>query len=321
MVDKLRAELAGLSAKIQRLNKIDTMLQSLTNEKRELRDRERGLKYALTKEETDVERLEKTTATSIFYSILGKKDVKLSREQQEAYAAKLKYDAAVCQLDGCNARMAELNHERDTLVDCVEQYDKAFDDLKELLLDDPAYAESLGALERRLGETISQLRELDEAIWAGTAAMNMILGIESSLGSAENWGTWDLFGGGLISDLAKHSHMDDAQAGAEELQVLLSRFRTELADVRITAEMGALNIDGFLRFADYFFDGLIADWSVLNRIHESQDCVHQVKYQIEGALTKLSVFKEARAAEKTELEIQIEALVAGSSQTNTIFAN
>lgn len=74
MVNKLRAELAGLSEKIERLKKIDAMLRSLQNEKRELSDRERSLKYALIKEETDVARLEKTTATSVLYSILGKKD-------------------------------------------------------------------------------------------------------------------------------------------------------------------------------------------------------------------------------------------------------
>ena len=37
----------------------------------------------------------------------------------------------------------------------------------------------------------------------------------SSLESAEGWGTWDLLGGGLISDLAKHSHIDDAKVEAE----------------------------------------------------------------------------------------------------------
>jgi len=32
-----------------------------------------------------------------------------------------------------------------------------------------------------------------------------------------------------------------------------------------------VNVDGFLRFADYFFDGLFADWAVLDRINQSQE--------------------------------------------------
>lgn len=313
MVNKLRAELAGLSEKIERLKKIDAMLRSLQNEKRELSDRERSLKYALIKEETDVARLEKTTATSVLYSILGKKDARLSKEQQEAYAARLKYDAAVRQLDDCTARMEELARERDALRDCSAQYDRIFSQLKDLLREDPACADRLCVLENRRGAAISQLKELDEAIWAGNAAMNMILSIESSLDSAEGWGTWDLLGGGLISDLAKHSHLDEAQSGAEQLQVLLSRFRTELADVRISPDMGSLNIDGFLRFADYFFDGLIADWSVLNRIHDSQESVYQIKSQVQSALSRLSALKNARLAEKAALDKQIEEFVVNNS--------
>lgn len=312
MVENLRAELAELSVNIGRLKKIDAMLRSLADEKKALSHRERDLKNALIKEEVDVERLEKTTATSLFYSVIGKKDVKLSEEQQEAYAAKLKYDAAVCQLDDCSARMDELGRERDTLCDCTGQYDRVFAKLKELLQADPAYGERLCALENQRGTANSQLKELDEAIWAGNAAMNMILSIESSLGSAEGWGTWDLFGGGLISDLAKHSHLDEAQSGAEQLQALLSRFRTELSDVRISADMGALNIDGFLRFADYFFDGLIADWSVLNRIHASQESVYQINGQVQSALSRLSDIKDARIAEKAALDKQLEELVANT---------
>ena len=103
--------------------------------------------------------------------------------------------------------------------------------------------------------------------------MRQIDMIDEKLGRAQGWGTWDMLGGGLISDLAKHSNLDEAQAGAEYLQTLLSRFRTELADVRISAQTGQVNVEGFLRFADYFFDGLIADWTVLSRIHKSRESV------------------------------------------------
>ena len=74
-------------------------------------------------------------------------------------------------------------------------------------------------------------------------------------------------GGGLIADLAKHSRLDDAQASVEYLQSQLRAFRTELADVTISADF-QVNIDGFLRVADYVFDGIFADWAVLDRINQ-----------------------------------------------------
>ncbi len=310
MIEQLRAELSGHAAKLERKRKIEAMLRELADEERELAERERAWKAVLLKEEEDVDRLERTTATSILYSMLGKKEKKLDKEQQEAFAAKLKYDAAMRQLDDCKRRREAFEDENRTLSGCAGRYDEVFNTLQNLLREDPAYAGRLCALERRRGEADGQLRELDEALAAGSDAMRQIDYIEDSLGSAEGWGTWDLFGGGLISDLAKHSHLDSAQAGAEHLQVLLSRFKSELADVYVDAQLGAVNIDGFLRFADYFFDGLIADWSVLSRIHDSQDCVYRVRQQVGDALWRLQTLRAARAAEKDAVEKQIEELVA-----------
>ncbi len=312
MIEELRAKLADLSAQLERMKKIDNMLLNLKKEEAELAQREHELKIALSKEEADVQRLEKTTATSVFYTILGKKDVQMDKEQQEAYAARLKYDAVVYQLDDCKMRIEKLLRERTALSGCSKQYDQVFAQLQELLLATPAYAEQLCTLERQRGEAVSQLKEVDEAISAGNAAMMQIENIEKNLSSAEGWGTWDLFGGGLVSDLAKHSKLDEAQSGAEYLQVLLSRFRNELADVHINTQMNNINIDGFLRFADYFFDGLIADWSVLSRIHDSQASVRQIKEQVGTALSRLSFIKTARVAENAEVEKQIRELVTNA---------
>lgn len=309
MIEEMRAELARLSAQTERRNKVDAMLQSLKNEEADLNRIEQELKYALNKEEADVDRLQRTTATSVLYAFLGKKDLKLSKEQQEAYAAKMKYDAAVQQLDDCLLRITALKQERDTLCDCEKQYQRVFSQLKEQLRMDPAYADKLIALESQRGEMQSQLRELDEAIFAGNSVMRQIGSIEDSLDRAEGWGTWDLLGGGLISDMAKHSNLDEAQESAEQLQVLLSRFRTELADVHISSEMGSLNIDGFLRFADYFFDGLFSDWAVQSRIHDSQESVYQVKCQVENALSKLTALKSSQAAAHATIEQKLTELV------------
>ncbi len=305
---ELRTELNALSQQLGRRDKVAAMLKSLGDEERTLRRREEELKAALHKEEADVGRLEKTGAASVLYALLGKREEKLSDERREAAAAQLKYDAALRQLDDCLARAEVLRREQWELADAPRRYERAHEKLLELLREDPAYARRLADLERRQGENAAQLKELDESVAAGNAVMGQVEYIEQHLGSAEGWGTWDLLGGGLISDLAKHSHLDEAQEGAQRLQALLSRFRTELADVTVTARLGAVNVEGFLRFADYFFDGLIADWSVLNRIRDSRESVAEVRRQVRTALRKLSELKTARQGEKTALENEINAL-------------
>lgn len=309
MIEELKKELSELAGKLGRSKKIDAMLLSLTGEERSLSAKEHELKVIFSKESADVERLEKTTLTSVLYSMLGKKEDKLETEQREVASAKLKYDATVQQLDDCRSQLDALRAEKATLSGVSRRYDDVFSRIQAELKHDPVYADKVCMLEGKIGEAASQLREVDEAVSVGNACIRQIDTISKSLGSAEGWGTWDLLGGGLISDLAKHSHLDEAQAGAEYLQTLLSRFRTELADVKISTQTGQVNVEGFLRFADYFFDGLIADWSVLSRIRDSQNSVSQVRSQVSGALSKLEKIRAAQEAEKAALIAELESLV------------
>ena len=70
-----------------------------------------------------------------------------------------------------------------------------------------------------------------------------------------------------------------------------------------------VNIDGFLRFADYFFDGLFADWAVGDKISESQSSVQRVKSQIQSALNKLNSMENAADKEIDSLKAKIEELL------------
>ena len=78
----------------------------------------------------------------------------------------------------------------------------------------------------------------------------------------------------------------------EDLQEKLRRFRTELADVDMENRANLqVNIQGFLRFADYFFDNIFTDWTVLNRINESKKQVLETKTKI---LQLLEFLKETQ---------------------------
>ena len=95
----------------------------------------------------------------------------------------------------------------------------------------------------------------------------------------------------------------------ELLQTQLRRFKTELADVTIQADF-QIGIDGFLRVADYLFDGIFADWAVLDRIHQSQDQVQDTRAQICRVLDCLRSLMAEAAAEQSALRAKLEQLVA-----------
>ena len=65
-----------------------------------------------------------------------------------------------------------------------------------------------------------------------------------------------------------------------------------MADIQITANM-QVNVDGVLRFADYFFDGLFADWAVGDKISQSMHSVSSTKSQITRTLDKLNSMEQA----------------------------
>ena len=133
--------------------------------------------------------------------------------------------------------------------------------------------------------------ELLEAINAGKTALHTVNEVLETLDNAEGWSTWDVMGGGLMADLAKYEELDDAQEQIEQLQVELRRFKTELADVEITADL-QVTVDSFLKFADFFFDGLFADWAVLDHINQAQSRVENTKGQIKRVLALLKKMRE-----------------------------
>ena len=255
--------------------------------------------------QADVEHLEGRSLTAFFYAVIGKKDEKLDKERAEAYAARVKYDVIDRELMAVEEDIRHNETELIQLHGCEQQYEKVLKDKADAIKAIGSQeAVKIFRMEEHITYLENQMNEIKEALIAGETALSITNRILSSLGSAEGWGTWDLLGGGLLTDMAKHGHLDEAQKQVEYLQVQLRRFKTELTDITIHADM-QVSIDSFLCFADYFFDGLFADWAVLDKIKQSQTQVQNIKSQIESVLNRLtsmfsSVDKELES-EKTGL--------------------
>ena len=113
--------------------------------------------------------------------------------------------------------------------------------------------------------------EIREAIEAGERALVSLQDARESLGSARNWGLLDLLGGRSISGLVKH-------------------VKKELSDVR---DLQGLNIEigDFLTFADFFFDGFLADILVQSKIRQAQDRIDDAIYRVESVLRQLRNYR------------------------------
>lgn len=281
-------QLDQLRERIARKRKLSTEISALEDQRASLATRVQQLKEETYQEQLDVDKLENFSAAKLFAQIMGNLDERLEKERSELYAAALRYDSARQELHAVEADLAARREELSLLGNCEAEYDRLLEARARELRQDPQSpaARRLLALEERQAQLASREKELQEAIQAGYDALSDISSIESALSSAEGWGTWDVFGGGLISDMAKYSHLDDAQRQINGLQRSLSRFRTELADVDIRTGI-QIEVDSFLRFADYFFDNIFTDWAVLDRIRRTQSQIHEVDGSVRTILSRL----------------------------------
>ena len=286
----------------------DTKYQELQAQRKSVAQRVRQLEKIKQSEQADVDRLERGSLAAFFYQMVGRMDEKMDKEQQEAYAARVRYDAAVRELASIDADLARLEAKLKELSGCEQRYqDALMQRFQEIKATNSPAAQELMESESRVVDLKLRRREIREAIQAGNTALKRTEAVLESLDGARSWSTVDMIGGGIWSDMAKYGRLDEAQEEVEQLQVDLRRFKTELADVEINADI-QVTVEGFLRFADFFFDNLFTDWEVRDHIDQSIEQVKDTRRQIQRVLDKLERMEgsiKAQLEDETEKQEQI----------------
>ena len=116
----------------------------------------------------------------------------------------------------------------------------------------------------------SRETEIREAIEAAEQTLAYLSRAQDCLESAGNWGWVDMLGGGFFTTLMKRGKMNDAQEELAQARDAMRSFAAELRDVNEAVDIH-IEMDDFLGFADYFFDGLIADWMMQSRIDKAKE--------------------------------------------------
>lgn len=135
-------------------------------------------------------------------------------------------------------------------------------------------------------ENQKQKKELNEAITAGNQALYSLQAAEKQLSGAKGLGLWDMLGGGIFVTWMKHSKIDSASDCMQQANRNLNRFRKELADIEVPMDV-EVEVGQFLTFADFFFDGLVADVMVQSRIKDASEQVEDAICHVEQILNTL----------------------------------
>ncbi len=102
---------------------------------------------------------------------------------------------------------------------------------------------------------------------------------EQKFSSARNWGFFDILGGGLITDIIKHTKLSSASDLMNRINILLQHLQRELAQVIIPTDF-RMEMGTFSTFADFVFDGMLADIYMQSKIMSSLDQVRELKRRL-----------------------------------------
>lgn len=302
-------QLQKLQEQAARNARLKNILKDLRSQRNELDRKVIQLEVLKEKEQADVDKLTCGSLAAFFYKVAGKQEEKLYKERKEAYEAAVKYDVAARELAAVCEDIKSCERELSSLRGCEERYAQVLQEKKDAIKSSGTpEADEILKLEEQIANLQNQRKEINEAISAGRKAVGTADNVLSALKGAKEWGTFDMLGGGIMADVGKYSAMDKAQKQVEQLQVELRRFKTELTDVTIQADL-QVKVDGFLRFADYFLDGLFIDWKVYERIKESQGQVQKTRAQTEEVLNKLTSMLSAAEREMERAKTRLDGLV------------
>ncbi len=267
--------LVGLQKVKKHFNNTENELQNAYKKLDELHD-------ILEKEYKDVKEIEGLSMKSLFAKVLGSKEKQIEKERQEYLQASLKYNDFKKQVE-------VIEYERDLLkkkVIDIKLYENKLETLKkkrekELLRSNSAQGKQLMKIVYEIDELIRYRKEVKEAIDSGNAAKTELNKLIAYLKKAKDWGSWD-----MASSKSRHSSyykkgaIDNAQKAAHFTQRQLNKFQQELYDVGVRNQEFEINIGTFNTFMDIFFDNLISDWVIQQKVKNALGNVELTKDKV-----------------------------------------
>ena len=169
-------QLKALQEKTARFRQLSAVLQELQRQRADLAAQVRQLEEIKLDEQADVDRLEGRSLKAFFYNVIGKMDEQLSKERQEAYAARVKYDAAARELEAVNDDIHRCKAEFRELHDCERQY-------KEVLGAKAAAIRAIKTLAQTAIATIGTTAVIEAVDWKVVVSASLLAALLSVLTS------------------------------------------------------------------------------------------------------------------------------------------
>ena len=304
-----------LKESIQELETIRKVSEHTAQLRERLAAEEKALlvmETTLAKEQRDVETLEREGLTSMFRKFIGDREEKLEKEREEYLRASLRFNELFKSVELIRFELDLLSKKeqsQDTVARRVETL-IAYRE-KELLDLDPQVALVLKGINQQADKLHKYSVEVEEAHAAGMRALELVRGCEQNLIEAQLMGQRDMWGSKYHgTGHRKHDAIDRARDLAYRSRHELIRFGNELQDVFKGMQLDVnMTIEDFGRFTDVFFDNLITDYLIQQKISKSLVNVNGTRQRLDYIM--LSVDSE-RGVIREKLEEERKKIVVSS---------
>ena len=286
MLKQMNDDLIQIKKKLLERDQMKRLLHKSLEELSELKARRELLYESLEKEKKDLDRIEGLSLTNLLHCLLGDKKECVQKERREFLSQKLKYDEVDHAIANLNVYIFELENHIHNTGHLDMDYKKSINRKLEFLKEDKSIALKLIEISEEKSKLENFIRELEEAEISGSEVIRLLYSVEETLQASQGWGTWDIIAGGLVSAMQKHSRIDDARAQMNAVQSMLRKFQRELTDIREYMDCN-IEIGYFSTFADHFFDGLISDFVVQQKVGESLTTVQEMLMHIDRIIHRI----------------------------------
>ena len=286
MLRHMNDDLIEIKKKLLERERMKRLLHKSLEELAELKARRELLYESLEKEKKDLDRIEGLSLTNLLHCLLGDKKECVQKERREFLSQKLKYDEVDHAIANLNVYIFELENHIHNTGHLDMDYKKIINRKLEFLKEDKDIALKLIEISEEKSQLENFIRELEEAEVSGSEVIRLLYSVEEALQVAQGWGTWDIIAGGSVPTVEKHSRIDDARAQMNAVQSMLRKFQRELTDIGEYMDCH-IEIGRFSTFADYFFDGLISDFVVQQKVRESLTTVQEMLLHIDRIIHRI----------------------------------
>ncbi|CAK5271198.1 unnamed protein product [Mycena citricolor] len=315
---QLLSTIASLDYVTPALAEQNRHIDGLEQKLRDTKFRVTRLEMVTKKERKEHESLRDSTTRRFAARMTGRKDkfeAKASKEERE-YVEALENEMREKNIqETVETLLAEAHVVHEDLQQKLQQHQRAQQDLNALyskIFDGPtqAYPED-DRLEYVLKSTQDRYNEIQGRLNTESQAARFLLNADKSLDqclsfieSALGYSTWDMWGGGTMSDMMERDALSSAQQSSMRAEMFVQQ--AQMAS-RIVGPIGQISIAHGSILSDVIFDNIFSDMAFHGKIKESKQNVEAVQSNLQKEL----LASAQRIADITrELSVEADALTA-----------